>query len=205
MSPVTERLGIFGGTFDPPHLGHLILACEARAQLGLTRLLWVLTPSPPHKPNQPISALADRLAMLRLALQDEPAFELSPIEMERPGPHYTLDTLRLLARRYPGRELILLLGGDSLRDLPAWHRAQDLVAECRQIGVMRRPGDALDLAALEARLPGLASRVIFIEAPLLEISSREIRRRVAKGLPFRYYLLPSVYEYIVLHGLYREA
>jgi len=204
VSLVTERLGIFGGTFDPPHLGHLILACEARAQLGLTRLLWVLTPSPPHKPNQPISALADRLAMLRLALQDEPAFELSTLEMERPGPHYTLDTLRRLAPQHPGRELILLLGGDSLRDLPTWHRAPDLVAECRQIGVMRRPGDAIDLAALEAHLPGLASRVVFIDAPLLEISSREIRRRVAEGLPFRYYLLPSVYEYIVRHGLYRK-
>ncbi len=202
---MTERIGIFGGTFDPPHLGHLILASEAQAQLKLTRLLWVLTPVPPHKLNQPISSLADRLAMLKLALKDEPNFELSTIEIERQGPHYTLDTLRILADKNPSADLILLIGGDSLRDLPAWHRPADLAAACRQIGVMRRPGDAVDLSALERQIPGITAKVKFIEAPLLEIASREIRRRAAKGLPFRYYLLPSVYKYIVKNDLYRRA
>jgi len=198
-----ERIGIFGGTFDPPHLGHLILASEARVQLKLTRLLWVLTPVPPHKMNRPISSLDDRLAMVKLALNDEPAFELSNIEIERPGPHYTLDTVRIFSKLYPNDDLILLLGGDSLRDLPTWHRPADLVAACHQIGVMRRPGDSIDMASLEKKIPGLNSKVKFVEAPLLEIASSEIRRRAARGLQFRYYLLPTVYQYIQEHNLYR--
>ena len=198
-----ERIGIFGGTFDPPHLGHLILASEARAQLKLTRLLWVLTPVPPHKMNRPISSLDDRLAMVKLALNDEPAFELSNIEIERPGPHYTLDTIRIFSKLYPNDDLILLLGGDSLRDLPTWHRPADLVAACHQIGVMRRPGDSIDMDKLDAQIPGLKAKVKFVEAPLLEIASSEIRRRAARDLPFKYYLLPAVYQYIQEHHLYR--
>ncbi|HUI88293.1 MAG TPA: nicotinate-nucleotide adenylyltransferase [Anaerolineales bacterium] len=198
-----ERIGIFGGTFDPPHLGHSILASEARAQLRLTRLLWVLTPLPPHKLNRPMSSLEDRLAMAKLALNDEPAFELSKIELERPGPHYTLDTLHIFAGQYPDSDLILLLGGDSLRDLPTWHRPADLVAACHQIGVMRRPADSIDMIQLEAKIPGLKAKVQFVEAPLLEIASSEIRRRAAHGLPFRYYLLPAVYQYIQENHLYQ--
>jgi nicotinate-nucleotide adenylyltransferase len=200
---MAERIGIFGGTFDPPHLGHLILASEAHAQLKLTRLLWVLTPVPPHKLNRPISSLDDRLAMVKLALKDEPAFELSNIEIERPGPHYTLDTIRVFSSQYPNADLILLLGGDSLRDLPTWHRPADLVAECHQIGVMRRPGDSIDMESLNENMPGLKFKVKFVEAPLLEIASSEIRRRAARGLPFRYYLLPAVYEYIQKQKLYK--
>ena len=199
-----ERIGIFGGTFDPPHLGHLILASEARVQLNLTRLLFVLTPTPPHKLNQLISSIDDRLAMLKLALDDESAFELSTMEMERPGPHYTLDTLEVLGDKHPGADLILLLGGDSLHDLPTWHRPADLVAACRQIGVIRRPGDSVELSALEKQIPGITDKVRFVDAPLLEIASREIRRRASDGLPFRYYLLPSVYDYIIEHRLYQK-
>ena len=198
-----ERIGIFGGTFDPPHLGHLILASEARVQLKLTRLLWVLTPVPPHKMNRPISSLDDRLAMVKLALNDQRSFELSNIEIERPGPHYTLDTVRIFSKLYPNDDLILLLGGDSLRDLPTWHRPADLVAACHQIGVMRRPGDSIDMDKLEAKIPGLKAKVKFVEAPLLEIASSEIRRRAARGLPFRYYLPPAVYRYIQKHHLYQ--
>ena len=198
-----ERIGIFGGTFDPPHLGHLILASEARTQLKLTRLLWVLTPLPPHKLNRRISLLDDRLAMVKLALNDETSFELSTIEIERESPHYTLDTMRVLSQQYPHTDLILLLGGDSLRDLPTWHRPADLVAVCHQIGVMRRPDDSIDMAALEKKIIGLKEKVNFIEAPLLEIASSEIRRRVSHGLPFRYYLLPVVYQYIQEHNLYK--
>jgi nicotinate-nucleotide adenylyltransferase len=197
------RLGIFGGTFDPPHLGHLILASEARAQLDLARLLWVLTPTPPHKLEQPITPVQDRLAMLQQAIEGEPAFELSRVEVERPGPHYMLDTLRLLADQNPGAKLVLLLGGDSLHDLPAWHRPAELIAACDQIGVMHRPGDSIDLAELEMQLPGLTGKVHFIAAPLLEIASREIRSRVAQGGPYRYYLPPAVYEYIRSHELYK--
>ncbi len=200
-----QRIGIFGGTFDPPHLGHLILATEARAQLKLTRLLWVLTPVPPHKLDQPISSLEDRLAMVKLALKDEPDFELSTIEIERKGPHYTLDTLHLLAYQNPSAELVFLIGGDSLHDLPTWHRPADIVAACHQIGVMRRPGDSIDLTALEKQIPEIKAKVKFIDAPLLEIASREIRRRAVDGLPFRYYLLSSIYDYIVKNNLYKKA
>jgi nicotinate-nucleotide adenylyltransferase len=199
-----ERIGIFGGTFDPPHLGHLILASEAHAQLKLSRLLWVLTPIPPHKLNRPISSLEDRLAMVKLALKEEPDFEFSRIEIKRPGPHYTLDTLRIVSEQYPKAELILLLGGDSLRDLPTWHQPLEVTAACHQIGVMRRPGDSIDMAQLEAKIPGLNRKVKFVEAPLLEIASSEIRRRAARGLPFRYYLLPTVYQYIQKHRLYKK-
>jgi nicotinate-nucleotide adenylyltransferase len=198
-----ERLGIFGGTFDPPHLGHLILAQEACAQLGLARLLWVLTPIPPHKLGQAITPPAHRLAMLELAVRDDPSFEVSRVELDRPGPHYTADTLQLLAERFPSADLALLIGGDSLRDLPTWRFAPHLVAACREIGVMRRPGDSVDLSALERQIPGVQARVRFVDAPLLEISSSEIRRRVQQGKPFRYYLSPPVYEYILEKHLYR--
>lgn len=201
MSP--ERLGIFGGTFDPPHIGHLILATEASVDLQFDRLLWVLTPVPPHKLNHPITPLEHRLAMLELAISDEPDFELSRIEIDRPGPHYTVDTMRLLADEYPSADLILLIGGDSLRDLPTWHRPTDLVSACHEIGVIRRPSDSVDLSAWEQQVPGTQAKVRFVDAPLLDISSSDIRRRIRENLPFRYYLSPSVYEYIQKNQLYR--
>ncbi len=202
---MTQRIGIFGGTFDPPHLGHLILASEAFTKLELSRLLWVLTSIPPHKTDQTISPLEDRLAMVRLALKDEPDFELSRVDMDRPGPQYTLDTMKLLARQYPDDELIPLIGGDSLRDLPTWHNPKDLVEACHEIGVMRRPGNSIDLSQLEKEIPGLTAKIRFVDAPLLEIASHEIRQRAAEGSPFRYYLLPSVYKYIVAHKLYSNS
>ena len=198
-----ERLGVFGGTFDPPHIGHLILAAEACEDLGFDRLLWVLTPVPPHKLDQSVSLLEHRLAMLELAISDNPIFELSRIEMDRPGPHYTVDTMRLLADRYPSADPILLIGGDSLRDLPTWHRPADLVAACHEIGVIRRPDDSVDLSEWEGQVPGTQAKVRFMNAPLLDISSSDIRRRVRENLSFRYYLSPSVYEYILKNRLYR--
>ena len=199
-----ESIGIFGGTFDPPHLGHLILAAEARAQLGLERLLWVLTPDPPHKQGQSIAPLAERLEMVRLAIANDAQFELSSVEMNRPGPHYALDTVNLLAAQYPGAKLIYLMGGDSLHDLPTWHRPADFVSACSLIGVMRRPGDAVELEALEKSLPGIRAKIRFVEAPLIDIAAREIRERIAEGRPFRYFLPERVYRYIEEHGLYRR-
>jgi nicotinate-nucleotide adenylyltransferase len=199
-----QIIGIFGGTFDPPHLGHLILAAEARAQLGLQRLLWVLTPDPPHKQGQSIAPLGQRLEMVKLAIADDSQFELSTAELGRPGPHYSLDTVQILAEQNPGAKLVYLMGGDSLRDLPAWHRPVDFVTACHQIGVMRRPGDTLDLEALEINLPGLAAKVRFVEAPLLDIAAREIRARIVEGRPYRYFLPTRVYKYIVEHNLYRQ-
>ena len=195
-------LGIFGGTFDPPHLGHLILAAEVCQQLGLRRLLWVLTPIPPHKLDQTITPIEHRLTMLQLAIAGNPAFELSRVEMDRRGPHYALDTVKLLAEQNPGAEMVYLMGGDSLRDLPAWHRPAELLSACRYLGVMHRPGDSIHLPALEAILPGITRKVRFVDAPLVDISSHEIRQRVADGRPFRYLLPPAVYDYILEHDLY---
>ncbi len=114
------KIGLFGGTFDPPHIGHLILASEAVHQLGLSRLLWMLAPDPPHKLEQPITPLPHRLEMLKRAIDGNASFEISHLEIERPGPHYTIDTVRLLSRLEPHADIVLLLGGDSLRDLPTW-------------------------------------------------------------------------------------
>ncbi len=197
------RIGIFGGTFDPPHVGHLILAQECQSQLKLDRLLWVLTPVPPHKRDRGVTPLRDRLALVQAAIAQDATFELSRVDIDRPGPHYAVDTLALLRQAYPDAQLIYLMGGDSLRNLPNWNEPLTFMWTCNEIGVMRRPGDQIDMQELEGLLPGISQRVYFIEAPLLEISSSEIRERIAAGQPFRYYLLPSVFHLIEKRGLYR--
>lgn len=199
-----EYLGIFGGTFDPPHLGHLILAAEALSQLQLTRVLWVLTPQPPHKPERPITAMEHRLEMLKRAVGTTPGFELSTVEIDRPGPHYTLDTIDLLQAQYPLARLVLLVGGDSLHDLPTWNRPKELIWALHSFGVMRRPDDAIDLKALESQLPGISAKVRFFETPQLEISSSTIRQRIQTGGHFRFFLPASVYDYIQKNNLYQE-
>jgi nicotinate-nucleotide adenylyltransferase len=199
-----QTIGIFGGTFDPPHLGHLILAEEAHARLALDRLLWVLTPDPPHKQGNSFAPLEQRLAMVKLAIAGNPRFELSEVELTRPGPHYAVDTVNILAGQNPEAKLVYLMGADSLCDLPRWHRPAEFVAACQLLGVMRRPGAVVDLPALEDSLPGLTAKVRFVEAPLLDIAAQDIRTRIAEGRPFRYYLPPAVYEYIVEQGIYRH-
>jgi nicotinate-nucleotide adenylyltransferase len=179
------------------------MANEAQYQLRLDKLLWVLTGDPPHKQGQPITELAHRLRMVQLTLSEEPDNELSRIEIDRPSPHYAVDTIHLLAEQHPQAELIYLMGGDSLREITGWHRPLELVAACHEIGVMRRPGDNIDLASLEQQLPGLTDKVHFVNAPLLEISSREIRQRIASGRPYRHYLHTYVYQYIQEYQLYR--
>jgi nicotinate-nucleotide adenylyltransferase len=199
------RIGLFGGTFDPPHLGHTILAAEAFEQLSLTRLLWVLTAVPPHKTGQAITPVEHRVAMVQRALQPYPEFELSRLEIDRPPPHYAADTIRAAAEHNPGSDVIYLIGGDSLHDLPRWHDPAAFMAACHQIGVMRRPGDSIDLSALETALPGLTAKLAVVDAPLLEISSREVRQRAQAGRLIRQYLLPAVHEYIVDNKLYAPA
>jgi len=198
------RIGIFGGTFDPPHLGHLILAAEASDQLGLDQLLFVLTPDPPHKQGQHISSMRDRLQMLQAAIDANRAFTLSRVDIDRSPPYFAVDTVRLLAHDFPGADLIYLMGGDSLGDLPNWHSPQEFIEAVSGIGVMRRPGDHIDLSSLEAALPDLPDKVLFVDAPLLEISSSEIRARVAEGRHFCYYLPLPVYLYIKENSLYRD-
>ncbi|PWH11885.1 MAG: nicotinate (nicotinamide) nucleotide adenylyltransferase [Anaerolineae bacterium] len=200
---MSERIGVFGGTFDPPHLGHLILAAEAQAQLGLERVLWVLTPQPPHKPTHPLTPLTHRVAMVQRTIAENTCFELSTVEIERPGPHYTADTLQILQRQYPASQLFLLIGGDSLRDLPGWKQPQAIIAAVHALGVMRRPDDRIPLEALEQLFPGLSNKLCFVHSPQLEISSSLIRQRIAERGHYRYYLPASVYDYIQEWGLYR--
>jgi len=197
-----KRLGIFGGTFDPPHIGHLILAAEARDQLKLDCTIWVLTPDPPHKIDQDISSLEHRMEMIQLAIGEDEAFSLSRVDIDRPGPHYTVDTIRILKEQYPDHTLIYLMGGDSLQDLPNWYQPHELLAQVDGIGVMRRPGDDIDLSELLEHLPELGEKLNFVTAPLLEISAHQIRRRANQNRAYRYYVLPNVYAYIRDHKIY---
>ena len=137
--------------------------------------------------------------MLLAAVADNPSFEVSRVDIDRPPPHYALDTVRLLAKEYPKDEIVYLMGSDSLRDLPTWHRPDNFVEACHAIGVMRRVGVRLDLDSLEQIIPGLKAKVHWIDVPLIEIASSSIRERVTRGEPYRYYLPPAVFEYIRQH------
>jgi nicotinate-nucleotide adenylyltransferase len=198
-----QSIGVLGGTFDPPHIAHLILASEALAQLELERVLWVLTPDPPHKPDRVITPVRYRREMVDAAIKDNPAFEFSSVDLERDPPHYAVDTLDLLQQQYPSKALVYLMGQDSLRDLPRWHRPQEFLERCAYLGVMRRPDVMIDLDSLKAELPGIEHKVHFLDVPWVEISSSDIRQRAASGNSFRYYLPESVYRLILEHQLYQ--
>lgn len=199
------RLGVFGGTFDPPHIGHLILAAEALSQLQLDRLLWVLTPNPPHKQSQVIAPLSLRLEMVQAAIKNNPSFELSRVDIDRRPPHYALDTVQLLRDQYPGAKIIYIIGSDSLKNLPTWHKCKELLAACDGFGVMRRPTYVADLTELESLHPGIARKIAYIDAPLLAIASSEIRLRIQQGRPFRYFVPDSVYRLILKRSIYQFA
>jgi nicotinate-nucleotide adenylyltransferase len=205
MAGLAMRVGVFGGTFDPPHLGHLILAAEASSQMRLDKLLWVLTPDPPHKRDQHLTPIEIRFELVKLSLMDDPTFEMCRVDLDRPGPHYTLDTVKLIKQEYPGADVFYLIGGDSLHDYPNWHQAIELLDELNGLGVMRRPGDQVDMSLLESQVPGISQKIHFIEAPLLEIASHQIRRRIRQGRPFRYYVLPVVYQKILEAGYYFDV
>lgn len=202
MKKKEERIGIFGGTFDPPHVGHQILGMEAYDQLRLDKLFWVLAPDPPHKLGKNITPLKIRIRMVRKTIQHDGIFQFSRIDIDRPGPHYVLDTMKIFGIKYPRSTLIFLMGGDSLHDLPIWHKPAEFIAQCDALGVMHRPGEKLQLGELEKALPGLTTKIEFIEAPLLEISSNQIRRLVHEGKPYRYYLPYDVYKIVEENGLY---
>lgn len=202
MTP--QRLGIFGGTFDPPHVGHQILAAESADQLALDQILWVLTPDPPHKQDRIISPADIRLEMVEAVVSDDMRFEISRVEIDREGPHFALDTIRLLRKKYPSSRLIYLIGGDSLHDLPIWYKPADFIEICDEIGVMCRPGQESDLEELETVIPGIIEKVRFINAPLLEISSSQIRKRAGEGRAFRYYVPAAVYKLIMDRGIYNQ-
>ncbi len=197
-----EGLGILGGTFDPPHNAHLALAGRSLSQLALSRVLWVLTPDPPHKADN-ITPYPLRREMLLAAIAGIPAFELSEVEAERRGPHYMVDTLRILRRRNPDTEITLLLGGDSLRDILRWHHPRELIRMCT-LAVLRRPGTRVGMARLEKFVPGISKRTVFIEAPPMQISSTNIRSLVREGKSIAGQVPPAVGEIIRRNGLYRE-
>ncbi len=198
-------IGVFGGTFDPPHYGHLNLATSASIALGLEKVLWVVTALPPHKPGVPITPLAARVAMVEATIGEDPRFELSKADIDRPGPHFALDTMRWLKERDPGGDFLYLMGEDSLRDLPTWHEPQRFLEVCEALGVMRRPEVEVDLDALERILPGIRAKARFFEAPLIACSSREIRRRVRDGEAFRHLVPRAVADIIDQSRLYRHA
>ena len=203
MSKTLNSIGIMGGTFDPPHLGHLILACEAIDQLVLEKVLWVLTPSPPHKEDRDISPLEQRKQLLLDAITQDDRFELSNVDINREEPHYAVDTVLILKEQFPHSKLIYLMGGDSLHDLPTWHDPVGFTSACDQIAVMRRPDVEVDLNNLEVVVPGIAEKVVFIHAPLLFISSSEIRERIKSGRTFKWFLPKKVFTSITNNQYYQ--
>ncbi|MBI2935714.1 MAG: nicotinate-nucleotide adenylyltransferase [Chloroflexi bacterium] len=192
------KIGILGGTFDPVHLGHLIIAEEARAQLGLERVMFIPTGRPWLRPEQPVASAEHRLAMVRLAVQDNLAFAVSSIEVDRPGPSYTVDTLEELRRQQgPEAQFYLILGHDSLRQLPRWKDSSRLLTLCTLVVAPRQSQDGGS-----GRKP---AGTVFLRTPLIGISATEIRRRIAVGEPVRYWVSAVVEEYIRTHNLYREG
>jgi nicotinate-nucleotide adenylyltransferase len=198
---VRERIGILGGTFDPPHLGHLILAQSAVEVLDLQRVLFVPVADPPHKQGQPITPVIHRVAMLQAAIADQPIFEFSGVDLNRPGPHFTVDTVRILAAQMPEATLYFLMGGDSLHDLPTWHDPTGIISQV-QLGVVHRPEQTFDLDTLARQIPGIAERVALIESPEIGISATDLRARVCNGRSLRYLTPDSVIAYIQAHNLY---
>jgi nicotinate-nucleotide adenylyltransferase len=202
MAGVIQRLGILGGTFDPIHHGHLIAAEEAHHQLELDQVLFVPAGTPPHKPARPISPIYDRLRMIELAIAGKPYFAISRVDADRPGPCYTVDTLRLLRLEWgPGVTFFFVEGADSLVEIGTWYQPRRLI-ELTQFAVVDRPGVEIDLPQLERENPGLASRIHRVQMPLLEISSSDLRARVRQGRPISYLVPPAVEAYIQQQQLY---
>jgi len=196
------RIGVLGGTFDPIHYGHLVIAEDARVYLHLEKVLFVPARQPPHKPEKTYSAFQHRVRMIELAIADNPYFALSLIEANRPGPSYTVDTMRQLqAELGPDVEFYFVMGMDSLVSILTWHKPAELLPLCR-IVVAERAGYQVDLSALEAALPGLRQRLELIDTPELSISSTDLQRRVQHGLSIKYQVPPDVERYIYDHKLY---
>jgi nicotinate-nucleotide adenylyltransferase len=202
------RIGIFGGTFDPVHIGHLILAEQCREQGRLDEVWFVPSATPPHKVGQPITRFEQRVEMLALAVAGHPVFRINEIENETAGPNFTVLTLTELHRRHPDAEFHLLIGSDSLADLPKW-REPARILELAALLVMPRPGATrVSVEELRTRLSlpeGAPLRLGWVEAPQIEVSSSDLRRRVAEGRSIRYFVPRAVECYIQEKKLYRES
>ncbi len=190
-----SRIGVFGGTFDPVHHGHLVMAQEAVVRLRLERMLFMALNRPPHKSAPHLAPVEHRIAMLRLATRGNARFEVSRLEADRGGISYTVNTLETLRKRLRG-ELFFLLGQDSLDDFARWREPEKILRLARLVVV---PRGAKKAASLPARV---RRRVVVLEPPRIEISSTEIRRRLRRGLTVRYWTPDTVLRYMSRHGLY---
>ncbi len=203
MSKRAPRIGFFGGTFDPIHHGHLILASYASSGASLDRLLFAPAADPPHKDRR-VSPVSERIEMLLRAIDPDPRFEMTTVDLDRQGPHYSADTLAILANEYPDAELFFLMGSDSYRDLPHWHQPLQLF-EHADLLVGLRPKSDFDENELARLLPPTRTQTSFVDIPLIEISSTEVRHRVSEHLPIDYLVPRSVQSYIEANGLYHDA
>jgi nicotinate-nucleotide adenylyltransferase len=198
------RIGIFGGTFDPVHLGHLILAEQCRVQAQLDDVWFVPSANPPHKTDRGVTRFEQRCDMLELAIAGHPSFQVNRIEKELDGPSYTARTLGALHASHPGNEFFLLLGSDCLPDLPGWYEPRQVI-ERTALLVVPRPGVMLWTAERLAAALGVDAatvRLRFVACPMIEIASRELRRAIADGMSVRYMVPRAVEEYIRERKLY---
>jgi nicotinate-nucleotide adenylyltransferase len=197
------RVGILGGTFDPIHLGHLIIAEEARVRLGMDSVVFMPAGRPWLKEHEPRAEVGHRLEMVRMAVEGNPHFSHSLLEAERQGNSYTANTLERMRRTLPEEaELLFILGLDSLKEFAGWHRPERILELATLVALVRPGYEDVQVRALDDVLPGASQRVVLLEGPLLEISSTDIRRRVAKGQSIRYLVPQEVEEYIQRNGLY---
>ena len=200
------RIGIFGGTFDPVHLGHLILAEQCREQGRLDQVWFVPSARPPHKQRHPVTPFRQRAEMLRLATAGHPAFRVNELENDRPGPSYTVDTLDELMKGHPGADWYFLVGSDTLAEMPEWHDPAGVVRRAGLLVMARGEERVLSAEELRAslRLPeGERLSLEVVAAPRVEISSRDLRRRAAEGRSLRYLVPRAVECYVEEKGLYR--
>lgn len=200
-----KRVGILGGTFDPPHIGHLILAEYTYEALQLDHVFFVPAGDHPHKQNNTRTSVKHRLAMIEVAIADNRRFSISRVDVDRSGPHYSADTVQIIQSQYPDTELYFVMGGDNLRNLPTWTRARELYEHCK-LAVMRRSDEDIHAHMHDDVLPGLAEQVVMVDAPLLGIwlSSTHVIERLEQGKSVRYVVPDSVLEYIAQNGLYRS-
>jgi nicotinate-nucleotide adenylyltransferase len=193
-------LGVLGGSFNPPHVGHLVVASDACAQLGLERVLFVPAAAPPHKHVADGVSADIRVEMTRRAVAGDARFVVSTVEIDE-HLRYTVDTVKALQAAHPGRRLYFIIGSDSLLQFATWHRPQSILAACR-LAVAFRPGD--DRAAIvEAQTAWGSERVVLLDNVGIDVSSSLLRERVRKGAPIRYLVPPAVDEMIVHLGLYK--
>lgn len=200
------RLGIYGGSFDPVHLGHLLLAETCREACSLDRVLFLPCGQSPHKPNGAIATGPQRAEMLEFAVAGDPRFGVCRIELERSGPSYTVETLRQLRAEQPDSELFFLMGADSLADLPFWREPQAILELATIVAVNRGHRPPLDWSSLESRLgPVVRDRVQLVTMPAIDLSATEIRERARAERSLRFRVPRAVEEYIRQHGLYRNG